>query len=134
MVPYLRDHKETHFWSFALSEVDESNETYAADLLSRGSLLVWIDLLLERTYGLPQKRFGREINQEWLNIDDKDAWKRICRISFSGNRLRTKEPRDHGDFTKPDKVELVLQMVKHGCPEPVKLVKAPDNTMGDERV
>ena len=132
VVPYVRDHKETHFWSFALSEVDESNETYAADLLSRGSLLVWIDLLLERTYGLPQKRFGREVNQEWLNIDDKDAWKRICRISFSGNRARTKEPRDHGDFTKPGKVELVLQMVKHGCPEPVKLVKAPENTMGDD--
>ncbi len=131
VVPYLRDHKQTKFWSFALSEVDESNETYAADLLSRGSLLVWIDLLLERTYGLPQKRFGREANQGWLNIDDGDAWKSICRISFSSDRARKEEPRKHGDFTEPDKVELVLGMVKNGCPEPVKLVKAPENTMSD---
>lgn len=132
VIPYLRKHEETEFWSFALSEIDERNETYAADLLTRGSLLVWIDRLLERTYGIPQKRFGREVNQEWVPIDDKDAWKRICRISFSGNPARKAEPREHGDFTEADNVALVLGMVKNGCPEPVKLVKAPENTMSDD--
>jgi hypothetical protein len=123
VVPYVRDHKQTNFWSFALAEVDERNEEYALDLLTRGSLLVWIDLLLERTYGLPQKRFGREVNQEWVNIDHEDVWDRICRISFSGNRLRKEEPRRHGDFTEAKNVELVLQMLKNGCPKPVTLRK-----------
>jgi hypothetical protein len=132
VVPYLRNHKQTKFWSFALAEVDERNEEYALDLLTRGSLLVWIDLLLERTYGLPQKRFGREVNQEWVNIDHEDAWKRICRISFSGNRLRKEEPRKHGDFTDADNVELVLQMVNNGCPKPVQIVKDRDDARTDD--
>ncbi len=135
VIPYLRDHDQTKFWSFALSEQDERNEKYHKyfDFLTRGSLLVWIDLLLERTYGLSQKRFGREVNQEWVNIDDKIAWNRICRISFSGNPARTKEPKKHGDFTEPDNVELVLRVVKNGCPKPVKLPnKKPDTRSDDE--
>lgn len=132
VIPYLRDHNQTEFWSFALSEENETNETYAFDFLSRGSLLVWIDLLFERTYGLPQKRFGTEVNQEWVHIDDDQAWKRICRISFSGNRLRTEEPKKHGEFTEAEKVELVLGMVKDGCPKPVKLTKDHSDTRTDE--
>lgn len=136
VIPYLRDHPQykTEFWSFALSEIDEINEKYhfIFDFLSRGSLLVWIDQLLERTYGLPQKRFGREVNQDWVNIDNEEAWKAICRISFSGNRLRTEEPREHGDFTKVEKVELVLGMVKDGCPGPVKLTKDHSDIRTDE--
>lgn len=132
VVPYLRNHTETHFWSFTLSEVNESNETYAADLLSRGSLLVWVDLLFERTYGLPQKRFGREVNQEWVNIEDKDIWQRTCRISFSDSHTRKEEPKKHGDFTNPEMVELVLGMVKNGCPEPVDIRKDPQDTRSDD--
>jgi hypothetical protein len=130
VIPYLRDHSQSKFWSFALSEQDERNEKYhpALDFVMRGSLLVWIDLLLERAYGLPQRRFGREANQDWLNIDSDDVWNRICRISFSGNRARTEEPRKHGDFTNADKVELVLEMIKKGCPEPVKITKDPSDT------
>ena len=135
VIPYLRGHDRTEFWSFALSEVNERNEKYHKyfDFLTRGSLLVWIDLLLERTYGLLQMRFGREVNQEWVNIDDKIAWNRICRISFSGNPARTKEPKKHGDFTEPDNVELVLRVVKNECPKPVKLPnKKPGTRSSDE--
>lgn len=127
VVPYLRQRHQSRFWSFSLSDEDETNETYFLDLLMRGSLLVWIEKLFEPQYSLLQRRFGRAASQDYVIIDDvinkeDRIWSRICRVTFSGKNKG--EPKEHGDFTNPATLENTLSIVQRGCPQPADINRA----------
>lgn len=121
-IPYLREHPQSRLWSFSLSDLDETNETYGFDLIMRGSLLVWIEKFFEPQHNILQRRFGREISQDYVNIDDEKTWKQTCRITLQQNPIEEGEPLTHGDFTNPKVIEQALSIVNHrSCPQPVDI-------------
>jgi hypothetical protein len=64
-LPYLREHRQTQFYSLSLHPVAEAGEWQAryADLPPRGSLLVWIDNFLTNPVTEQERTFGR-----WRNL------------------------------------------------------------------
>jgi len=131
VVPYLRQHTKSRFWSFSLSDREERSETYGIDLLMRGSLLVWIESLFEPQHSLLNRRFGRAASQNYVAIDterdelagpDERIWPRICRITFGGDQIKEREPHEHGDFTNPVILETVLSIMQaQECSPPVDI-------------
>src|SRR5205807_7605742 len=50
VVPYMQRHTTTNFYNLCLHPVNEVRERHAADLVPRGSLLVWIDDMYSNPY------------------------------------------------------------------------------------
>lgn len=65
VLPYLREHTNTQFYSLSLHPVAEAGEWClpAADLVPRGSLLVWLDNFLMNPVTEQERTFGR-----WRNL------------------------------------------------------------------
>jgi len=115
-LPYLKAHPETRFWSFSLSDKDETREKYALDLIERGSLLVWIDNFFERVNTPLQRRLGRYRNYAryysgTIQILPQDLRSRICMFQHEGI---PDAPRQHAEFNNPEKLERTLKIVQAG--------------------
>lgn len=112
--PYLRRHPETTFWGFSLSETHEALEWDFLDMFDRGSLLVWIDHYFERINAPGDRAFGRaknlrgyfEIPAEFTEASGRP---RRFRLAKFGNG--SSDPVRHGDFSKPEILERVLEIV-----------------------
>jgi len=65
VLPYMREHTNTQFYSLSLHPVAEAGEWYpfAADLLPRGSLLMWLDNFLMNPVTEQERTLGR-----WRNL------------------------------------------------------------------
>jgi hypothetical protein len=65
VLPYLRGHTNTEFYSLSLHPVAEAGEWYliAADLVPRGSLLIWLDNFLMNPVTEQERTLGR-----WRNL------------------------------------------------------------------
>jgi hypothetical protein len=65
VLPYLREHTNTQFYSLSLHPVAEAGEWYliAGDLVPRGSLLIWLDNFLMNPVTEQERTLGR-----WRNL------------------------------------------------------------------
>ncbi len=65
VLPYLREHTNTEFYSLSLHPVAEAGEWYliAGDLVPRGSLLMWLDNFLMNPVTEQERTLGR-----WRNL------------------------------------------------------------------
>jgi len=65
VLPYLREHTNTRFYSLSLHPVAEAGEWYllAGDLVPRGSLLMWLDNFLMNPVTEQERTLGR-----WRNL------------------------------------------------------------------
>lgn len=114
VLPYLRNHPETKFWGFSLSETREALEWDYFDMFDRGTLLVWIDHYFQRVNAPGDRVFGRgkELRQ-YFEIP-QDLRDRFFLVKFGNGRH---DPKRHGDFSKTEILERVLQIVDgEGCP------------------
>lgn len=115
LLPYLRSHPETTFWAFSLSETREALEWDYLDMFDRGSLLVWIDHYFQRINAPGDRVFGRAKDlRQYFEIPG-DLGNRFFLVKFGNGQ---QDPERHGDFSKPEILERVLQIVDGGkCPE-----------------
>jgi hypothetical protein len=118
--PYLARHGAGRFYAFSLANRSENQESNAFDLVPRGSLLVWIDQMLEPGLTATGKRVGRWRNIEHLKLDaanpeDADLCSRLSFIKFPP---QGDYPQRHGDFNDGQHLETVMRMVEGrlGCP------------------
>ena len=114
VLPYLRNHRETKFWGFSLSETREALEWDYLDMFDRGTLLVWIDHYFQRVNAPGDRVFGRgkELRQYFEIPEDLRA--RFFLVKFGNGRH---DPKRHGDFSKMEILERVLQIVDgEKCP------------------
>jgi len=65
VLPYMREHTNSQFYSLSLHPVAEAGEVcwMAADLVPRGSLLIWLDNFLMNPVTEQERTFGR-----WRNL------------------------------------------------------------------
>jgi pimeloyl-ACP methyl ester carboxylesterase len=121
--PYLarEENEKTRFWSFSLSESNESGEINGPDVYERGSLLVWVDNLFERGNTVARRTFGRASNLKrfYARPEDDKIAKRVNLIEFSGVETEglIATPSKHGHFDEPGVVNRLLEVVARGeCP------------------
>jgi hypothetical protein len=113
-LPYLHAHGTTRFWTFSLSDADETGERGPLDVYERGTLLIWIDNLFERVLTPAQRTLGRHANYRRYFVAPDWARLRICAVQYAGG---PGEPRRHGDFDAPAALERILAQVEGGsCP------------------
>jgi pimeloyl-ACP methyl ester carboxylesterase len=88
VLPYLRQHTNSQFYSLSLHPVAEAGEVtwMAADLVPRGSLLIWLDNFLMNPVTEQERTFGR--------------WRNLFRTSATG------EPVIKRFFDNPDAESL----------------------------
>lgn len=88
VLPYLRQHTNSQFYSLSLHPVAEAGEVtwMAADLVPRGSLLIWLDNFLMNPVTEQERTFGR--------------WRNLFRTSATG------EPVIKRFFDNPDSESL----------------------------
>ena len=116
---YLRTHRDAKLWSFSLSQTDEASEQNPGALGERGTLLLWIDNLFGRVTSPSRKTFGRYENlQEYVNFSPESfTERRVTLVKFNGRDDYGRDPREHGDFNKPEVLERILEAVETGqCP------------------
>jgi len=124
VVPYLRQHETTRFYSFSLASKDEGTEgspSNWAPLLPDGSLLVWIDQFYEPGLTVDHRRLGRWRNlvHLWLDPAEPALCQRINLIKFPGE---AGDPREHGDFNDDGPLQRMLAIAereawREQCPE-----------------
>jgi hypothetical protein len=92
VLPYMRQHTNSQFYSLSLHPVAEAGEVcwMAADLLPRGSLLIWLDNFLMNPVTEQERTFGR--------------WRNLFRTSATG------EPVIKRFFDNPDSESLKLRL------------------------
>lgn len=103
---YLERQRDSKFYSFGLSVIDEANElTPLSFVLPRGSLLVWIDNFFDPILSPEDYRVGDFFNETIFKapLSEGDArCKNIRMLKVAGPRAdRTGWPRKHGDFNDP---------------------------------
>jgi pimeloyl-ACP methyl ester carboxylesterase len=88
VLPYMRQHTNSQFYSLSLHPVAEAGEVcwMAADLVPRGSLLIWLDNFLMNPVTEQERTFGR--------------WRNLFRTSATG------EPVIKRFFANPDSESL----------------------------
>ncbi len=124
VVPYLRQHEATRFYSFSLASKDEGTEGRPSSrfpLLPDGSLLVWIDQFYEPGLTVDHRRIGRWRNlvHLWLDPADPPLCERIHLIKFPGE---PGDPREHGEFNDDGQLQRMLAIAEEDdwrdrCPE-----------------
>ena len=119
--PYLRRHPSAAFWSFSLAETNEALEPVdELDVVSRGSLLVWIDNFFQRINSPGDKTFGRARNiRTYLEVPD-DLRQGTSGQADAGERARVvlvkfgrsdRDPRHHEHLATVGILDRALQMV-----------------------
>ena len=100
VVPYLAAHPETRFYNLSLHPANEVAEANAADLVPRGSLLVWIDEFLAHPETVQDRTLGR-----WENIIQathlipRGVRRQVTLKAFSAGGATTHGPQEHADFS-----------------------------------
>lgn len=109
--PYLRRHQAAQFWSFSLSEADETRES---GYVERGTLLVWIDSLLERIDRPAHRTWGRHKNlREHFQRSPEFPQGQVFFVKFDGrDEDGKKDPKKHGEFDHPEILERMLEFVE----------------------
>ncbi len=109
-MPYLAEHPETEFYNLMLHPVNEDQEQSAFGLAPEGSLLVWIDHLLENPETTLDRVAGRWENAKWAaplltSYGDKPLDNVHLKLfglrqtlQYEDSTKSVAEPREHGDF------------------------------------
>lgn len=109
-MPYLAKHSTTQFYNLMLHPVNEDQEQSALGFAPEGSLLVWIDHLLENPETTLDRVAGRWENIKWaaplltsysdtpLNNVHLKLFGLRQTIQYSADSKPVAEPRKHGDF------------------------------------
>ncbi len=112
VVPYLARHRDSRFYSFSLAHRNESQESAAFDTVPRGSLLVWIDHMLEPGLSPNGRRIGRWRNLQALKFDGtNDDDREVCsRLNFVKLPRAGDYPTRHGEFGEKRHLRRLLAM------------------------
>lgn len=103
VIPYLERHKRAKFYNLCLHPVNELRERHAADLVPRGSLLVWIDDMYSNPHTPLDRTLGRWENIVGAAYVVPDEVKR--RVALKGfpcyltPPVPERVPQMHGDFS-----------------------------------
>ena len=100
VVPYLAAHPEARFYNLSLHPANEVGEANAADLVPRGSLLVWIDEFLAHPESVQDRTLGRWENiVQATHLIPRGVRHQVTLKVFSAGKPLTHGPQDHGDFS-----------------------------------
>jgi hypothetical protein len=107
VIPQLRYNKNSEFYAFNLSRINEVREMRGWGLAPQGSLLVWIDSFFGGVYTPMQLRFGRESNLKDVRFNPPSDVKNRFWVGIFRGRGKG-EPKNHGDFDEPDVLPRIL--------------------------
>jgi hypothetical protein len=111
VIPYLRGHPGSEFYSFTLSRGNEAREIQGWGLVPQGSLLIWIDSFFAGVYSPNHLRFGRRKSLDDVGFQLPPDLKNTAEIgTFKGN---DGEPKKHEDFDEPDILPKILCTIDH---------------------
>ncbi len=100
VVSYLAAHPGTHFYNLSLHPANEVSEANAADLVPRGSLLVWIDEFLAHPETVQDRTLGRWENiMQATHLIPREVRPQVTLKAFSAGEALTHGPQEHGDFS-----------------------------------
>lgn len=99
VIPYLEAHPGARFHNLSLHPANEVSEANAADLVPRGSLLVWIDEFLAHPETVQDRTLGRWENiVQATHLIPRGVRHQVTLKAFSAGEALTHGPQEHGDF------------------------------------